>query len=388
MKASVIFFVSLLSRANAIGWGSVRGEEVSIDLACTLKGGSAENTCDATKSDDGSTCVWCELSSYGVCVSETIASQMKLQIPGLDCDDDGRTDDDNDDDNAAIDDDDAPSTDDDMPDEYWKCIEKYSTAEECAEAGCSWCNNKGGYGVCFDKETAKSFDDSDWYSCNLASSSGLTVEDPSDPTCIAATLGGDESSCKATMDADGKPCDWCSFQSYEFCINVDQAQIAEQYGASCGDRANAESDAPEAKTKNVSDPSDPTCVAATLGGDESSCKATMDADGKPCDWCSFQGYDFCADQDQAQIIGQYGASCSNDEESELSDPSDPTCPAATIGGDASSCKATMDADGKPCDWCSFQGYDFCADHDQAQIIEQYGASCGDRKENNASTSVA
>merc|ERR1711865_941800 len=59
---------------------------------------------------------------------------MKLQIPGLDCDDDGRTDDDNNDDNAAIDDDDAPSTDDDMPDEYWKCIEKYSTAEECAEA--------------------------------------------------------------------------------------------------------------------------------------------------------------------------------------------------------------------------------------------------------------
>jgi len=406
MKISAILFLSLLSRANAVGLSSLRGEttegQTPLDqLACTFKGGSSQDTCDATNSEDGSTCVWCSITTYGVCVSEAIAAQMKQSIPGIDCDDNGGSDDDdtNADDDKPVppptpdSDDDVAPNDDSVPDDYWRCIEKYSTADTCLAAKCSWCDNKGGYGICMDEETAKNADGSDWYSCTMPSSSGVdsdssTVEDPSDPTCLAATIGGDESSCKAAMDVDGNPCDWCSFQGYDFCLNDDQAQISEQYGASCGDRANEEPSAAKDLVNDLSDPSDPTCLAATIGGDESSCKSTSDVEGNSCDWCSFQGYDFCLNGDQSQIAEQYGASCGDGANEEpkaakdlvddLSDPSDPTCIAATIGGDESSCKATADAEGNSCDWCSFQGYDFCLNGDQAQIVEQYGASCGDR----------
>jgi len=402
MKISAILFLSLLSRANAVGLNSLRGEtaegQTRLDqLACTFKGGSSQDTCDATNSEDGSTCVWCSITTYGVCVSEAIAAQMKQSIPGIDCDDNGGSDDDDttaDDDKpnpppTPDSDDDVAPNDDSVPDDYWRCIEKYSTSDTCIAAKCSWCDNKGGYGICMDEETANNADNSDWYSCTMPSSSGVdsdssAVEDPSDPTCLAATIGGDESSCKATSDVEGNSCDWCSFQGYDFCLNGDQAQISEQYGASCGDRAKEEPKAVKDLVNDLSDPSDPTCIAATIGGDESSCKATADAEGNSCDWCSFQGYDFCLNGDQAQIVEQYGASCGDrDDASEVeiknvSDPSDPTCAAATIGGDESSCKATMDAEGQPCNWCSFQGYDFCLNTDQAQAVEQYGASCNEK----------
>jgi len=392
MKVTAILFLSLLSTVNAVGSGSIRGEaeEAPLEqLACTFKGGSSQSSCDATKSEDGSSCVWCSVVSYGVCVSEAIAEQMKQTIPGLDCDDDNRSDDDSATDDSTAADDDVEPNDDSVPDDYWTCIEKYSTSAECTAAGCAWCDNKGGYGVCFDKETAKDFDDSDWYSCTEDGTSKIEsdVSDPSDPTCLAVTITGDESSCESTKDADGNPCEWCSFQSYEFCLDVDQAQIAEQFGASCGDRGEEHNDAPEVETNDISSPNDLTCIAVTAGGgDETTCKNAMDVEGKPCEWCSFQGYEFCLNVDQAQIADQYGASCGDDAKEEVSDPSDPTCLAVTIGGDESACKGTTDVDGNPCEWCSFQNYEFCLDVDQAQIAEQFGASCSDdvQEENDAS----
>jgi len=387
MKFSAISFLALLSGADAVGSGSLRGEEAEgpiEQLTCTFKGGSSQNACDDTTSEDGSTCVWCAVSSYGVCVSETIATEMKQAIPGIDCDDNGASDDDATPPPPDPDTDDSVApNDDEVPSDYWNCIEKYSTSKDCIAKGCAWCDNKGGYGVCFDEDTAKKFDDSDWYSCTIPSGfesemaiDSSDLEDPSDPTCLAATIGGDESACTSTMDAEGKPCDWCSFQGYDVCMNVDQAQAVEQFGASCGDDRDEQEDE---KYENVSDPSDTTCVAATVLG-EPSCKGTMDSDGKPCDWCSWFGYDFCFNDDQAQAAGQFGAACGDsaeDVEVAVADPSDPTCLAATIGGSESSCKGTNDAEGNPCDWCSFQGYDFCIDTDQAQIVEQYGASCNE-----------
>ena len=50
-------------------------------------------------------------------------------------------------------------------------------------------------------------------------------------------------------------------------------------------------------------------------------------------------------------------------------------------------KATKDTEGNSCEWCSFQGYDFCLDADQAEVVEQYGASC-EKEVNNISTSIA
>jgi hypothetical protein len=80
-----------------------------------------QDTCDASTSEDGSKCVWCSISSFGVCVSEAIAEKMKEQIPGLECDDDNKSDDDAaTDDSAATDDlapvmDDTPPNDDTVP---------------------------------------------------------------------------------------------------------------------------------------------------------------------------------------------------------------------------------------------------------------------------------
>jgi hypothetical protein len=73
-----------------------------------------QDTCDATKSEDGSKCVWCTIATFGVCVSEDIAEKMKEQIPGLECDDDSNTDDDAATDDATTDDM-APATDDTAP---------------------------------------------------------------------------------------------------------------------------------------------------------------------------------------------------------------------------------------------------------------------------------
>ncbi len=360
----------------------------SISLSSFSTG--SQSTCDATQSEDGSTCVWCSYSSYGVCVSGDIAAQLEQTIPGIDCDDSANDDSPNDDIDSddQIQDDDTQPSDDSVPADYWDCLLKYSTTEECTSAGCGWCENKGGFGVCLDAQVAKGFDDSDWYSCTIPSSSALSeeeeeeeeqqqqqqqVQDPSVPSCVIATIGGDASSCAATTDAEGKACNWCSFQGFDFCLNVDQAALAEQYGASCGETAETVAES------SLADPSDPTCLVVTIGGDESTCKATEDVDGKPCDWCSFMGYEFCVNVDQAQIVEGYGADCGDrfQEETKVEDPSDPTCMVATLSGDESSCKATMDADGKPCEWCSMAGYDFCLNDDQAEIVQQYGASCGD-----------
>ena len=290
---------------------------------CDFLPAASQNVCDSTKADDGSSCVWCSVVSYGVCVTADVAEQMEQTIPGIDCDGNGSDDDDSapSDDAAPADDDTTPS-DDSVPDDYWDCLEKYSTSDACIAAGCGWCDNKGGYGVCFDVETAKDFEDSDWYSCTMPSLESeplkdptekeesaavgepLNLFDPSDPSCLVITISGDESTCKETTDVDGKPCDWCSFQGYEFCVNVDQAQIVETYGADCGDRVE---DLP--KTAKVADPSDPSCLIQTLTGDESTCKGTMDVEGNSCEWCSFQGYDFCLDADQAEVVEAYGASC-------------------------------------------------------------------------------
>merc|ERR1711865_143933 len=47
------------------------------------------------------------------------------------------------------------------------------------------------------------------------------------------------------------------------------------------------------------------------------------------------------------------------------------------GGDETACKNTMDAEDKQCEFCSFDGFNFCFNEDQAQIINQFGGQCGD-----------
>jgi len=253
MLLSSGIILGLLSLAEVSGNNNIgflrkaveSGEEKVKQFDCTLKG-KDQGTCDSTKSDDGSNCVWCSLQSQsiGVCVTEGIAEVMKEKIPGITCDDDTHDDDDDDDDTTPTEDDTSPN-DDTVPSDYWTCILKYKTSNQCLSSGCAWCDTGGGYGICVDEKIAEIKSKSDWFSCSMPSiledKVGVLDEDfsdPSDPSCIVATMSGDENTCKETMDADGKPCEWCSLNSFDFCVNVDQAQLVEQFGAVCGDDVN------------------------------------------------------------------------------------------------------------------------------------------------------
>jgi hypothetical protein len=221
---------------------------------------------------------------------------------------------------------------------------------------CSWCPIGKSGGLCLNDDQI-SIAEKLGETCG----SGLEdAEDPYDPACIAVTFDGDESSCGQTLDASGTACEWCTIGATNLCLNRDQAQIAEQVGGSCG-----------ASAVDVSDPYDPSCIAVTLGGDESTCKQTMDADGSPCEWCSIASNNLCLNGDQAQILAQFGGSCGQS----IDDPYDPSCVAVSIGGDESTCKQTMDADGSACKWCSVGTTSLCLNADQAHIAEQVGGSC-------------
>lgn len=154
-----------------------------------------------------------------------------------------------------------------------------------------------------DKDAAATASKSDWFDCKmpdvLVVEPTVFVADPYDPSCIAVTLQGDQSSCQATMDSDGNVCEWCSIGGSELCLDADQAAIAEQVGGSCNDNNN----------NNVDDPYDPSCIAVTLQGDESTCKAAVDADGNACEWCSIQSTELCLNDEQAMIAEQIGGSC-------------------------------------------------------------------------------
>lgn len=317
----IILLLSLADSADtdAIGFlrRAVESSEEKVELIECLTARD-QSTCDSTNDGDGSNCVWCSISSVGGCVNEDIAEQLKAKVPNIDCDDTTPDDDDDstsNDDKVTPTDDDVTPNDDATPNDYWKCLMDYGTLKKCNEGGCAWCKTNAGYGLCMDKDIAQKKSDSDWYNCTMPVSSDAAaaaavleerVSDPSDPSCIMATLNGDESTCKQTKDSVGGSCEWCSFNGFNFCVNDEQAQIAEQAGASCGEAELDELD----NNKDFSDPNDLSCLATTIsGGDESACKNTMDADGKPCEWCSFDGFDFCFNVDQAQIIDQFGGSC-------------------------------------------------------------------------------
>jgi hypothetical protein len=158
-----------------------------------------------------------------------------------------------------------------------------------------------------DKDAAAMASKSDWFDCKMPDlffePAEQVVADPYDPSCIAVTLQGDESTCKATKDTDGNTCEWCAIGTTELCLNEEQATLAEQVGASCNDS--------EQDNNKFVDPYDPSCIAVTLQGDESTCKATVDADGNACEWCSVGSTELCLNDEQAAIAEQIGGSCAS-----------------------------------------------------------------------------
>jgi hypothetical protein len=229
---------------------------------------------------------------------------------------------------------------------------------------CEWCS-MGSSSLCLDSEQAEILEQFG----GDCSSAVVEVEDPYDTSCLMATLTGDEAACEATVDEDGNGCEWCSVNSMEFCLTVEQAEIAQQVGGACSAGIVTELE--------LEDPYDPTCLQASLSGDAATCQDTSDSEGNACEWCTMGSSNLCLDSEQAEMLEQFGGDCSAVEEVE--DPYDTSCLMATLSGDEASCESTVDEDGNGCEWCSVNSVansvDLCLTVEQAEIAEQIGGEC-------------
>lgn len=209
-------------------------------FTCTFSA-TDEDSCLSQTDDSGSYCVWCAMSGFGFCVAEDQAEAMEQAIPSIDCD---RNTPANDDDATPPDTDDAVApTDDALPDNYWKCLQQKDAAT-CADVeDCTWCTTKAGFGLCMTGPTAEAAADSDWFQCQPEDAPLLAAEDvvsdPYDTACALAYLQDPtEEGCKAAVDADGNPCEWCDLQGMtNLCLNEEQAEAAEAIGVTCEEGA-------------------------------------------------------------------------------------------------------------------------------------------------------
>jgi hypothetical protein len=327
------------------------------DTACIMASLQGDaSTCEATVDSDGQPCEWCTMSSTGLCLNADQAD-MADQF-GADCSAEKKA--------AVLEDPYDPT-----------CIqaslqEDESICEATVDsdgAACEWCMISGSpTGLCLNGDQA---DMAEQFGADCNTAEEIEeVEDPSDTACIMASLQGDASTCEATVDSDGQPCEWCTMSSTGLCLNADQADMADQFGADCS---------AEKQAAVLEDPYDPTCVQASLQGDESICEATVDSDGAACEWCMISGSPtgLCLNGDQAEMAEQFGADCNTEEE--IEDPSDTACIMASLQGDESTCEATVDSDGQPCEWCTMSSTGLCLNADQADMADQFGADCSAEK---------
>lgn len=415
-------------------------------MGCFRLRSLGQGSCDASVDENGEGCVWCEISRFGFCVSYDQAQAMKQALPTLSCDDTPSSDD------SVPTDDAAPTNDDPVPDDYWECLKDYSDKSGCLGGGCEWCLNKAGYGICLSKEAADKVNKYDWFDCtdtifehdiednraDIHIGKLLDIKDPLDPTCLQATLMQSESVCESTADVDGNPCEWCVVSGTNFCLNGDQAAIAQELGGECAstNEIGSESFATSCALASLSghteclstfdedgfgcdwctvrdfniclnykqasfalklggscdeksvadeslaavdfeDPFDMSCLQATV--DQASCAASTDSEGNHCQFCDVGGVGVCLNPEQAQMAEMTGGDCSSaatarDEQ----DPYDPTCLQSSLQGDESICDATVDSDGNPCEWCSVASVNLCLSSEQAEAIELLGGSCNSK----------
>ena len=400
-------------------------------FSCTL-GNQDESSCLNSKDESSESCVWCNVSGFGFCVTEEQAESLEQNLPGIQCDRAPSSDDDNtkpstDDDAPATNDDTPPPKDDDnlsptddsLPDNFWTCLQK-KTSEKCVEADCTWCTSKKyGYGLCMTGPTAEAAADSDFFTCSPSPSppssspqredEGLWASlshtllrgapepkaatpallDPTDPLCLQSFLNDPtEEGCEATVDRDGNPCAFCSYQQIQICLNQEQAEIAEELiGLNCGESVSLKPQ--EEVAPEVQDLTDPSCLQAFLNDPtEDGCEAALDSDGNPCSFCSYQQIQICLNQEQAEIAEELiGLSCGESvllEPQEAVDPevqdlTDPSCLQAFLNDPTEDgCEAALDSDGNPCSFCSYQQIQICLNQEQAEIAEELiGLDCGE-----------
>ncbi len=409
-------------------------------LTCTLSGAKDANDCMAL-TDGGDHCVWCALNArvatqdFGFCVSEPQAEAMEKNIPLLHCDrysstDDGVTPTDDDVAPPAADDDIAPPATDDVapatddvtppatddvtppatddntpntddhavPDDFWTCLQQ-KTLLNCTHAHCTWCDTKGGFGLCMTGPTAESASHSAWFKCHENKTVHEPMYDddddadmrpsiPLDMTCVDSFLENPTADeCMTTIDSNGRPCQWCTIMDMAtLCLSSDQASMSQDMGVSCENSYDEYNDEAAIVVPRVKNPYDPSCLLAYLeDSSESTCTATVDAGGTACEYCTLQGQvNLCLTAEQAAMGEQLGVTCGEQEEEEeennvqaKDDPYDTACLLAFLQDPTKDgCTATVDEDGAPCEFCSLPGVtDLCLTNEQAAMGEQLGMTC-------------
>lgn len=368
-------------------------------FTCTFSGAQDESGCVST-TDGANHCVWCELSSFGFCVSEEQAEAMEQKLPGVECDrysdnDDDETPDDNDDDKAPDEnDDDATPSDDSIPDDYWTCLQK-KTAKECTD-GCTWCDTKAGFGVCMTGPSAEWAAESDWFNCQTKDTTTTNtmlratkyLENPYDSSCINAfLLDQTEEACVAATDETGTPCEWCTIAGMAtVCLTAEQAAMGAPIGIACDVRKEKQQDDVAVQ---AADPFDTACALAYLQDkSKEGCENAKDSDGLPCIFCSLEGasLDVCLNEEQAQAAEQWGLDCGDDVEvkNDAKDPYDTACMLAYLQDQSKAgCVQAFDREGNPCEYCTLNGaFNVCLTLEQAQYGQQLGMTCDQTAQDN------
>lgn len=276
------------------------------------------------------------------------------------------------------------------------CITAYMedpTQEGCIStqdedgATCLWCSLAGMTDLCLSQEQADMASQLG-VTCEQAGKSLLRgqppVDDPYDTSCLMAYLQDPTAEgCTSALDADGQACEFCTFQdSIDLCLTEEQGQYLEQLGAEC----DSDSVALDEEEEEAQDPYDPSCAIAFMQDQsEETCKAAVDSDGNPCEYCTLQeSLNMCLNQEQAQYLEQLGGECDSDsfvqDKEEAQNPYDQSCAIAYFQDQSEqTCKAAVDSDGNPCEYCALQGgMKFCLNAEQAEAVELFGAECDSR----------
>ena len=343
--------------------------QASAQLKCALSGATGEDTCLAL-TDDNDHCVWCAIGgTFGFCVTEAQAEAMEQRIPSIACDRFSGTDDaiatddttpDTDDTSPNPDTDDTSPSDDQLPDNYWACL-LAKDEKECTAKNCTWCDTKGGFGLCMTGPTGDAASHSDWFTCSKSSTIVATLKDPMDPSCELAYLQDPtEEGCTAATDMDGNPCEFCTLQgALDVCLTEEQEQMVEAFGIDCGESA-------VVKVASLKDPIDPSCELAYLQDpSDEGCKAATDMGGNPCEFCTLQGaLDVCGES----LIE--------------SNPYDPSCLVAfLLDPSPEACAKASDLEHNPCRICTLDSssISLCLTDDQARTAVPMGMTCEDSK---------
>ena len=240
-----------------------------------------------------------------------------------------------------------------------------AAVDEDGEA-CKFCTFQDSINLCLTEEQAE-MGEQFGLSCNDAQVETWSSKhtDPFDPTCALAFLQDQsEDACKSAVDADGNPCEFCTLQgAFNMCLNDEQAQVAEQYGAECDGTGKEE--------EHLSFPSD--FWDCLENYDESGCA------GNSCTWCNTEvGVAFCVSDAIADAFQECNFfDCNYKNELSIT-AAGPAFDSSCLKGSESEkvCDATNDVSGRACVWCDAAGvFGLCMDATSAQTAGEY-LSCG------------